>query len=324
MNLKTLSLQLLLCVAITAKATPPDDSTLVEVQKYLQFVDSVNNALKYQTGKIDADGGHVSLTVPAGFKFLNKEQSKYVITDLWGNPESQATDLIGMIFPENSNPFADSSYAFIVTYSEIGYVKDDDAKDIDYDEMLKNMQQEEKEENAQRVKAGYDPVYMIGWAQKPFYDDKRKILHWAKELKFGDEEKENTLNYEVRILGRKGLLSLNAVSTMSGLALVNNDIPKILDIASFTAGNKYSDFDPDLDEVATWTIGGLVAGKILAKAGLFAVIVKFLAASWKFILLGLVPLGAWLRKKFSGRKTEELAAVPVETQEPTDTGTQSS
>jgi uncharacterized membrane-anchored protein len=319
MNLKSLLLQLLLCVTITANAAPPGDSTIEYVEEYLKLVDSVNTALKYQTGKIELEGGHAALNVPEGFKYLNKEQSKYVITQLWGNPENSAEEMVGMIFPENSNPFNDSSYAFIVSYSAIGYVKDDDANKIDYDEMLKNLQKEEKAENTQRMKAGYDPVYMLGWAQKPFYDNKRKILHWAKELRFGDGEGEHTLNYEVRILGRKGMLSLNAVSTMNELPLVNNDIPKILDIASFTEGNKYSDFDPDLDQVATWTIGGLVAGKLLAKVGLFAIIVKYLAAAWKFLLLALVPIGAWIKKRFTGgNKTEELVAVPVEPETPAE------
>jgi uncharacterized membrane-anchored protein len=319
MTLKTFSLPLLLCLFLAAKATPPGDSTEISLKQYLTFVDSVNNALKYQTGKIALEGGHASLNVPHGFKYLNKEQSRNVLTELWGNPESSVDGTIGMIFPEYSGPFGDSSYAFVVTYSEIGYVKDDDANKIDYDEMLQDIQKEEKAENIQRMKAGYDPVNIIGWAQKPFYDDKRKILHWAKELKFGDGDSTHTLNYEVRILGRKGMLSLNAVSTMEQLPLVNRDIPKVLDIATFTEGNKYSDFDPDLDQVAAWTIGGLVAGKIIAKVGLFALILKFLAAAWKFILLGIVPIGVWIKKRFTGgSKTEELVTVPVEPEPPSE------
>src|SRR5690349_472321 len=105
MNLKSLLLQLLLCVTITANAAPPGDSTIEYVEEYLKLVDSVNTALKYQTGKIELEGGHAALNVPEGFKYLNKEQSKYVITQLWGNPENSAEEMVGMIFPENSNPF---------------------------------------------------------------------------------------------------------------------------------------------------------------------------------------------------------------------------
>jgi uncharacterized membrane-anchored protein len=118
------------------------------------------------------------------------------------------------------------------------------------------------------------------------------------------------------------MLSFNAVSTMAELPLVNKNIPKILDIATFTDGNKYSDFNPDIDEVAAWTIGGLVAGKIIAKAGLFAIILKFLAPVWKFLLLGIVPIGAWFKRKFTRKQVEELQPVPVESEDVTEKDTQ--
>jgi uncharacterized membrane-anchored protein len=142
----------------------------------------------------------------------------------------------------------------------------------------------------------------VGWAQKPFYDKEKKVLHWAKELQFGDQEGVHTLNYEIRILGRHGILSLNAVCTMKELPLVKANIDKVLPMASFTEGNTYFDFDPKIDNVAAWTIGGLVAGKVLAKVGFFAIILKFLGAFWKFILLGLAALGGVFKKLFNRKK----------------------
>jgi len=293
----------LLVLSICANANAPADSTEIYQKAIDLFRDSVNKALTYSTGKIKPDGGHVVLNVPEGFKYLNKDQSKYVLTKLWGNPESASEEVIGMIFPKDSGPLSDSNYAFVITYSEIGYVKDEDAGKINYDELLKNLQEDEKAENEKRAKAGFQAVHLVGWAQKPYYDSQRKILHWAKELKFDGEEGANTLNYEIRILGRKGMVSLNAVGKMYDLPLVNKDISKVLAVASFTEGNSYFDFDPKVDNVAAWTIGGLVAGKLLAKAGLFAILAKFLAPLWKFIVVAFVGLGAWFKRKL-GRKKE--------------------
>lgn len=303
MNPKLLILPLLLTVSICASAKDPVDSAEIYQKAFTHFRDSINKALNYSTGKIKPDGGHIALDIPQGFKFLNKEQSKYVITKLWGNPESAASEVIGMIFPEDSDPFADSNYAFVITYSEIGYVKDEDAGKLNYDDLLKNMQEDEKAENEKRTKAGYPVIHLVGWAQKPYYDSQKKTLHWAKEIKFGEEEGPNTLNYEIRILGRKGMLSLNAVGKMYDLPLVNRDISKVLNVASFTEGNSYFDFDPKVDHIAAWTIGALVAGKILAKVGIFALIAKFLAPFWKFIVLAFAGMGAWFKKKL-GRKKE--------------------
>lgn len=283
-----------------------DDSLVAKLQQYIRLVDSVNAAMKYETGKINLPGGAAQLNIPQGFKYLNAGQSNYVLTELWGNPPR--ADVIGMIFPEKSDPFNDSSYAFVITYEAIGYVKDEDADKIDYDQMLKDIQKDEIAENLERQKMGYPPIHIVGWAQKPYYDKTNKILHWAKELKFGEGSDENTLNYDIRILGRKGILSLNAVGGMNELNLVKADINKVLHIATFTEGNKYSDFDPDIDNVAAWTIGGLVAGKVLAKVGIFAGLAKFL----KFIIIGIVAAAGAVIKFFKGKKKQEqIAYEPV-------------
>lgn len=277
---------------------PKEDSISAELNKYVRFADSVNTALKYETGSIQLSGGFAKLNIPKGFKFLNAEQSKFVLHKVWGNPKRD--DILGMVFPEKNTPFSDSSYAFIVSFDEMGYVKDDDASKINYDDLLKEMQADEKEVNKNRASAGYEPIHMVGWAQKPYYDDKNKVLHWAKELKFGNST-ENTLNYDIRILGRRGVLSLNAVGNMSELALVNKDIQQVLAMAVFTEGNTYKEFDSNIDKVAAYGIGGLIAGKILLKAGFWVMILKF----WKLIVAGIV--GAWfLVKKFIlGKKEQE-------------------
>jgi uncharacterized membrane-anchored protein len=88
---------------------------------------------------------------------------------------------------------------------------------------------------------------------------------------------------------------------MSELSLVKRDISKVLNIAEFTEGNKYSDFNPKIDEVAAWGIGALVAGKVLAKVGAGAVILKFL----KFIIIGIAAIFGAIVKFFKGKKQDE-------------------
>ncbi len=269
-----------------------------------QYQDSATAGFTFQHGSVELEGGVAMLNLPEGFKFLDKTQSERVIVELWGNPD--ANGVLGMIFPEADDVLADSSYAFVVQYDEIGYVKDDDADDLDYDDMLKELQKGEKEENDQRVKTGYDPAYLIGWAAKPFYDNDRKILHWAKEIKFGDSAEVNTLNYNVRVLGRKGVLILNAVANMSELPLVQQHVNDVLGIVQFNEGYKYEQFDSKVDDVAAWTIGGLVAGKVLAKVGIFAILAKF----GKVIILGLIAAGGAVWRFITGRKKDEQPPAP--------------
>ena len=269
---------------------------------YAAAKDSINARMKYQTGRIalktTAGAALAELSVPDGFKYLDAEQSNYVISDLWGNPKTNAS--LGMLFPVDGGPMSDDSWAFNIEYDEMGFVKDDDAEDMDYDELLTDLQKETTEVNPEREKQGYEPVQLVGWAAKPYYDSQKHILHWAKEIKFGRSE-VNTLNYNVRVLGRKGVLVLNAISTMNELKAVNQNIGKVTNIVQFTDGNRYSDFNPSIDKVAAITIGGLVAGKVLAKVGVFALIAKF----GKVIVLALAGAGATVWKWFKGRKREE-------------------
>lgn len=307
---RPLLLLTLLLFSFLTWANDPSDS-LITLRKAMEHVqDSISNSLKYSTGKVKTDGGEVALDIPAGFKYLNKDQSIYVLTKVWNNPESATQGVIGMIFPEESGPFTDSSYAFVVTYEEIGYVKDEDAGEIDYDQLLKSIQEDEKKENEERTKAGYPEMHLVGWAQKPHYDSQRKILYWAKELKFGTGDDDNTLNYEVRFLGRKGMISMNAVAKMYSLPLVDQNISKVLSVASFTQGNSYFDFDSKTDKIAVWTIGGLVAGHLLAKAGILALIAKFLAPLWKFIVIFFAGIAAWFRRKLGRKRQGDSPVLP--------------
>lgn len=264
--------------------------TLAIIDAYNHYVDSVENTFHYQYGEIVLGDGLATMQIPKGYKYLGPEQSKTVLSDLWGNPPSES---LGMLFLENTSPLSENmTYAVEITYEEDGFVDDDDAEDIDYDDLLEEIQGDSKSMNEERAKLGYEPIEMIGWASTPYYDSETKKLHWAKELKFGEAE-VNTLNYNIRVLGRKGYLVLNAIGDINVLPEFEKDKENIIACVEFNDGYRYSDFNPKMDKVAAYGIGGLVAGKLLAKAGFFAIILKF----WKVVAVGAVGLFASLRKK---------------------------
>ncbi|UZR98760.1 DUF2167 domain-containing protein [Chondrinema litorale] len=276
------------------------------LKSYSQEVDSlalmyaeIESSLNYQKGVIELEAGNAILHVPEGFGFLDKEQSKYVLTDLWGNPEDET--VIGLLVPDKKGVLNSDSWVYSISYDEVGYIEDDDAEDIDYDELLEEQQSELKAANPEREKLGYQAIELVSWASDPFYDKNKKILHWAKELNFKGDSL-NTLNYNLRVLGRKGMFMINAIASMSEMPEVNASINPVINSVEFKEGSKYADFNPEIDKVASWTIGGLVAGKILAKVGFFAVLAKF----WKLILLGIASVGGGLWKMITGKKEEEV------------------
>ena len=273
-----------------------------EIDSTQMMIDQIEQSLNYQTGTIELESGNAVLHVPKGFRYLNKAQRIYVLTDLWGNPADSS--ILGLLVPENIGVTANDSWVFTISFNEMGYVKDDDAEDIDYDDLFADMQKEFKENNPEREKLGYPPIELISWASTPHYDKDKKILHWAKELKFGNDS-INTLNYNLRVLGRKGIFMLNAVAGMAQLPEVKLNIDKVIASVEFKEGHKYSDFVPDVDNVAAWTIGGLVAGKVLAKVGFFVLLAKF----WKLIVIAVAAGGSYIWKFFKRKKEDE---APVE------------
>ena len=121
----------------------------------------------------------------------------------------------------------------------------------------------------------------------------------AKELEFNGHP-NHSLNYDIRVLGRHGYLSLNAVSGMSELALVREGMEKLLPMAEFEPGARYADHNPKTDKIAAYVVATLIGGGLAAKAGLFAKLGLLLAKFWKLLLIGVVAFGAAAKKFFGG------------------------
>ena len=207
-----------------------------------------------------------------------------------------------MLLPSGKSPADEGTWGVIVQYEESGYVKDDDAAKINYTDLLKKMQDGARAANSEREKQGYPSIELVGWATPPRYDAQAKKLYWAKEVKFGGDS-DNTLNYNIRILGRRGVLVLNAVAGISQLAEIEQATPSILSAVDFQEGHRYVDFNPATDKVATYGLAALITGGVLAKTGFFKIILAAILAGKKFVVIGIAAVYALFKKLF-GRKSE--------------------
>lgn len=263
-------------------------------------------SLTFQSGKIDLPNGIAALDLPPSFRYLNPADTNRVLVDAWGNPPGGET--LGMIFPADVSPLSRSGWGIVITYEEDGHVSDEDADTIKYDELLAEMQASMEEANAERKSQGYEPIALVGWAETPSYDKASHKLYWAKELAFGDAQ-DHTLNYNIRVLGRQGVLVLNAVAGMDQLSLIKTEMPGVLAATNFGAGNGYTDFNSDTDKVAAYGIAALVAGGAAAKLGFFAKLFALLIAFKKFIIIGAIALGVGIKKLLGMRKKEAKPEV---------------
>jgi uncharacterized membrane-anchored protein len=266
-------------------------------------------SLKPMSGDVRIDAAKAVLHLGDRYYFLPAADARRVVTEAWGNPPEAATDVLGMVMEKGKSPL-DDAWGAVITYRDSGYVSDSDATSQDYDAVLQSMKEGETEENAQRKAAGFPTLNLVGWAQAPSYDAKAHSLIWARELASSDS-KINGLNYDVRLLGRSGVLSLNMVASMPMLAEVRTAANSFGQAVDFEAGARYADYNAATDKAAGYGLAGLVGGgaavAVAKKAGLLAILLKF----WKLILVGVaVGGGAVLTfvRKLAGRKDSSAEA----------------
>jgi len=280
------------CLALSTSAFGQRANTEGEAE-------AVIKSLQPRQGQIVLGDGLATLNVPPGFRFLSGPDANKVLVNLWGNPRYD--DPLGMLMPADVSPIAREAWAVIISFTDDGYVKDEDAGKIDYDKLLKEMQKETRDGNKERAKQGYESIELVGWAAPPRYDHAAKKLYWAKELKFGDKE-DRTLNYNIRILGRRGVLVLNSVASMEQLPEIETSAPVILAAVDFNPGQRYADFNAKSgDKIASYGIGALIAGGVAAKLGLFKGLLVAALAAKKFIIIGVIAVVGLITKFY--RKT---------------------
>jgi uncharacterized membrane-anchored protein len=280
------------CLLPIARATAQEEGATPKSAKELlaRYNPSEGVAKLGEVAEVKLTEGWLFLSGPGGRRFL---------TELGNHP---GPEILGVAIPPD---FLESESFAVFSHVADGYVDDDEAPD--YDQLLADMKENARAQSAERKKLGEGGVELLGWAEPPHYDKAQHKLYWAEKLQFEGNE-GLTLNYNVRILGRSGHLVVNGVGGIEQLELVAEQNKHLLAVTDFVAGQRYEDFDPSYDKVAAYGIGGLIAGKLALKVGLFAKLALFLKAFIKPILFGLLVVGAAVARLFSGRKKKDAAA----------------
>ena len=294
----------MLCAAFALPAwtqEPEAEPEAAEAAEAAGEEESQGPALDYQTGNIVLPNKVATLHLGSNYRYLDPANAEKVLV-AWGNPPGHETQ--GAIVPNDVDPFTEEGWAVFLTYEDDGHVDDSDAAEIDYDDLLKDMQEGTEDANPERKKAGYPEVHLVGWAEPPHYDASAKKLYWAQHLR--GSSGQNSLNYDVRVLGREGVLSMNAVAGMNQLDAVRQDMRPLIEVAEFNEGYRYAEFNKSTDRMAEYGLGALIAGGVAAKLGLFGKLFAVLLALKKFIIIGLIAVGGFIAKLF-GKKKEEAA-----------------
>jgi uncharacterized membrane-anchored protein len=195
-------------------------------------------SLNPRKGTIDLPGGIAMIDVPEGFIFLNADDTERVLTD-------------GM------TPFNAGAWAVTITYEETGRISEDGSAQLDAAKLLSMLQRDAARETETRKQEGYESFAVVGWMQQPHYDPLSHTLSWGRVLRFGSLQ-GNTLNLSIRVLGRRGMLSIELVADEVRGAEVAQATSRLLTMVHFNPGHRYEDFDAASDRVSETGLAELI------------------------------------------------------------------
>ena len=102
------------------------------------------------------------------------------------------------------------------------------------------------------------------------------------------------MNYLTKLLGRDGIMNVTLVCDPEDLDSILPSYQDLLVGHSYKSGKSYAEYR-DGDKIASYGLTALIAGGALygaAKLGLLGNLILFFKKGFKFIIIGLVAVGA--------------------------------
>lgn len=244
------------------------------------------NLAQWTTSGAGNLGDKATIEVPEGFRFTGSSGTVKLM-EAFGNLTSGKE--LGYLSPLEMGWFA------VFEFDPVGYVKDDEKDDLDPDAILEQLREGQLRANSELVRLGRPTLSVEGWQKPPFYNPETKNLEWAIRIRSSDGGE--IVNYKTKLLGRRGVMDVVLVCGEDELDTVVPTYQKLLTGFSFKKEESYAAFR-DGDKIAEYGLTGLIVGGgllVAAKSGL-------LAKLWKPIAIGVVAVGAFLKRIFTGKK----------------------
>jgi uncharacterized membrane-anchored protein len=237
------------------------------------------------------------LKLPAGMEYIPQPQAGRLMQAMGNSSDDR---LIGLV-----QSSGDPQWLVVARYEASGYIKDDDAKDWNVDDLYKSLKEGTEEGNKRRREQGFPELEIVGWVQKPSYDAATHRLVWSMAARTpGENDAQQSINYNTYALGREGYITLNLITSRASIEADKPVAGQLLSALQFNGGKGYTDFNSSTDKVAEYGIAALVAGVAVKKLGLFAVIAAFFLKFAKVALLAGAGLLAVIGKFFTRKKSD--------------------
>jgi uncharacterized membrane-anchored protein len=278
-----------LAAALVALAAPADAAEQGEFKL---------SSLPWIKGPAKADmKGIAGIDVPKDYMFVDGDGARKLM-EVMGNFTSGSE--VGLLAPTSMVWFA------IFRFTDDGYVKDDDKDKLNADKILRSIREGTEDANAERKRRGWATMKVVGWQQEPAYNETTHNLEWAV---IGESEGERVINYNTRILGRRGVMEVKLVVGSDELEANLPAYKQLVGTFDYKAGERYAEYKPG-DKLAKYGLTALVAGgavAVAAKTGLLATILLFFKKAWKLLIIAVVAVGAFIKRLAFGRSDRPTA-----------------
>lgn len=232
------------------------------------------------------------IQVPEGYKMADPQGTQTLLQAM-GNPTNGRE--LGMLAPTSMVWFV------VFEFDEVGYVKDDDKDKLDADKLLKSISEGTERSNEARKQMGASAIHVTGWHTPPKYNEATHNLEWAIK---GESEGHQFLNYNTRLLGRKGIMEVTLLIAPEKLDATLPTYQALLKDYSFKQGETYAEYKAG-DKIAQYGLAALVAGgaaAVAAKLGLFAWLAVAFKKFWKLIVVAFVAVASFFKRLIFGRE----------------------
>ena len=230
-----------------------------------------------------------SIDVPEGYYYLDGPATKRLLTNKQRIVDGRELGTI-LRLGESGSWFA------VFSHSGTGHIDDRDQAALDPVSLLTALQDDNQRLNVERSKQGWSAMDLQAWHRPPSYSAATNRLTWSTRLVSDDAA---VINYDVRLLGRDGVISARLVTDSDSVLLSTSQFVEVMLTYTFKDGFRYADFR---------------AGEQLADASLTTLIVQggtpaaaaesgYFPAFWMGVAFAVIVLmiGA---KVFFGRREE--------------------
>ncbi len=293
------ALIVLLSPIVNAEGTADDNANPREVLQ--REFEAASQGMKdaQQKGPLDIPIlNQAVLHLPKGYAYVPNPAAARFMTAM-GNRVDE--NFLGLILPEGG----EANWAAALAFEKSGYIRDDDAKNWNVDDMLKSITEGADETNKSRASRGIPELDVVGWAEPPDYDAVNHRLVWALTVssRGAPADEPQSVNYNTYALGREGFVNVNLVTASNELEQRKPVAKSLLASLEFNQGKRYEDFNANTDPTAGFGLAALVGGALVAKKfGLFALASVFIAKFGKIIAIAAAALFGIFGKRMGGKK----------------------